>query len=368
MTQRAIYIFAGGGSGGHLYPGLAVAQQLRQLQGDARIVFACSNRPIDREILDPLSHAVVPQPLRPLPKKLRQIGPFLWGWWSAARQVRQMLRDLRPTAVLGLGGFAAGAVVRQAARAHLRVGLLNPDAVVGAANRYLAKFAEVIFTQFETTAGYFPPRRRSNVQCVGCPVRAALLTADRAEALKYFDLREDRKTLLIFGGSLISASINEAAAALAGEFQTLADRWQVLHITGPDAAQRAASDHSDGLRVRTRPYCHRMDLAYAAADLVVCRGGASTVAELSATATPAILLPYPHHRDEQQKRNAAALTAAGAAVCIDDAGQRAANVAALRVTLLPLMEDPLRWQKMKAAAGALARPRAAEHVARWLVG
>jgi len=366
MASNPIYIFAGGGSGGHLYPGLAVAEELAALQPGARVVFVCSNRAIDRRILDPLPYGVVPQAVAPLPRRAGEVLPFLWAWRASNACARDMIRDLQPAAVLGLGGFAAGPVIRQAARAGVRRALLNPDAVPGKANRYLARHVEVVFTQFDAADAHFPPSLRGRLRNVGCPVRRELTQADSSEAREFFDLRPDRRTLLVLGGSQGAAAINRAVAATAGEFGALSDSWQMLHITGPGLVGQA--DQPPAMHVRRLEYCDRMDLAYAAADLALCRSGASTVAELAATGTPAVLMPYPHHADRQQELNAARCVADGSAVICHEADNLATNAAGLREILLPILRDDAALDAMQRAARAGATPDAAERVARWLAG
>lgn len=362
-----IYIFAGGGTGGHLYPGLAVASELKRIDGDARVVFACSDREVDRRILGPTAYAFVPQPIRPLPKGIIQVPGFLWAWVRSGSLARRLIGDLCPAGVLGLGGFAAAPVVKVASRAGVRTAMLNPDAVVGRANQYLAGRVDAIFTQFESTALTLGSAASAKVRCVGCPIRRELLDASRDEAIQYFELLSDRKTLLIFGGSTMARSINEAAAEIAPELGSLGDKWQILHVSGPADTGQIAGAYEGKIHARTLEYCDRMDLAYAVADLVLSRGGASTVAELTATATPAIILPYPHHRDEQQKLNAARIVSGGAGICVTDASNVAANAVSLRATLIPLMADPDRLESMHHAAAALRKSDAAEKVARWLV-
>ena len=359
------YIFAGGGTGGHLYPGLAVAEELLRLRTDAKIVLACSNRAIDRRILEPLPYAVVPQPVRPMPRGPKGWGAFLAGWARSSAQARRMIRDLRPAAVLGLGGFAAAPIVRHAARRNVPAALLNPDAVPGRANRLLARHAEAIFTQFASAAEGFPPGSRRKVRCVGCPVARRFSTARRDEALRHFGLRQDRRTLLVLGGSLGAATINEAVAAMADDLDELAETWQVLHVTGPEKVE-AARGRQRRIHVAALEYCERMDLAYAAADLTVCRSGAAGVAELAATATPAVLMPYPYHRDRQQHLNAAALVDAGAAVVVQDRIDAACNAEALRAALMPLLRESSRLEAMRRGAKGVARPDAAQTVAAWL--
>jgi UDP-N-acetylglucosamine--N-acetylmuramyl-(pentapeptide) pyrophosphoryl-undecaprenol N-acetylglucosamine transferase len=368
MTE-SIYLFAGGGTGGHLYPGIAVADELTRLHTGVRIVFACSDRQIDRRVLDPLDYAVVPQPVRPLPRGLRGWGRFLGAWWRSRRQARQMIDDLNPRAVLGLGGFAAGPIVRQAAARGVRTGLLNPDAVPGIANRFLSRHADAVFTQFAGTADRLPAKARERVRCVGCPIRHNLGWAEKRDALEQLGLRTDRKTLLVFGGSLLAESLVEMLIAASGPVRALADRWQLLVLARAERADelhRALSEGEGGMHLVTLSYCQRMDLAWEAADAALCRGGAVTVAELAATSTPAVIFPYPHHRDAQQKHNAAALVEAGAAEVCDDACDATVNAERLRGTLLPILRDASRLGAMELAACRIAKPRAAREVAEWL--
>ena len=364
-----VYILAGGGTGGHLYPGLAVAEELAVLRPAAKVVFACSARAIDDRILEAQPYPFVPQPVRPLPARPLGWPGFLLAWARSAGLARRLMADLRPAAVLGLGGFAAGPVVCRASRAGVPTALLNPDAVPGKANRMLAGRADVIFTQFASSRDVFPPGLRERVRCVGCPVRRGLVGGDRAEALRHFGLRGDRRTLLVFGGSLLAEALGEAVARLAGELRELAAGWQLLHISGsPRAGQIERALADAGVGVRTLAYCDRMGLAYAAADLALARAGAVTVAELAATGTPAVLMPYPHHADRHQLFNAAALVECGAAVVCEDLKDPAANAANLRGVLLPLLRDAAALDAMaRAAAGLAGRPSAAAAVAEWLV-
>jgi UDP-N-acetylglucosamine--N-acetylmuramyl-(pentapeptide) pyrophosphoryl-undecaprenol N-acetylglucosamine transferase len=349
-----------------VYPGLAVAGELARLQPEAKVVFACSERPIDRQILDETDYAVVVQPVRPMPRGARGWLGFVRAYAASAAQARQMIADLRPAAVLGLGGFAAGPVLCRAAKARLPTALLNPDAVPGKANRMLARRVDAIFTQFAATAEHFDPSARPKVHAVGCPVRPELARADRAEAVRHFDLRPDRRTLLVNGGSQGAASINEAVIRLLGELGELSTTWQVLHVTGPSKASPDRA-RAGPMHVRVLGYCHRMDLAYAAADLALSRAGAGTVAELTATGTPAVLMPYPFHADQHQKLNAEPLCESGAAVLCEDGKAAEVNAARLRETLVAILRQPQRLERMRQAAQGAKKADAAEKVARWLV-
>ena len=363
-----IYIFAGGGTGGHLVPALAVAEELTTLAPDARIVFACSDRPIDRRILDPTPHAVVVQPVRPMPRGLRGWPRFATRYLAARRLARDMVRDLSPVAVFALGGFAAAPVASAAARAGIRTALLSIDAVPGLANRLLARRAGAIFAQFERTAGGYG-RYGGKVRVVGCPVRAALASGDRDEAARALGLRTDRRGLLIMAGSLGAANINEAAAGIRPDLDALAGEWQVLHVAGPGKGSQAERAWAGAdIHAVTMEFCERMDLAYAAADVVLCRAGAATVGELAATGTPAVLMPYPHHRDQQQRHNAAAPAEDGAAVVVPDACDPAANAQRLRESLVAILRDPARLEAMQSAAEARKPTGAARAIAEFLAG
>jgi UDP-N-acetylglucosamine--N-acetylmuramyl-(pentapeptide) pyrophosphoryl-undecaprenol N-acetylglucosamine transferase len=367
LLAGPIYIFAGGGTGGHLYPGLAVAERLIQLRGDARVVFACSNRDIDRRILSATQYTFVPQPVRPLPRGWRGWWSFLRGWWGSKRIGRRLLREYKPAGVLGLGGFAAGPLVKAASEAHLPVGMISIDAVPGIANRHLARKAQAVFAQFRTTGVYYG-RQAGKVRVVGCPVRQGLLRGRREEALPALGLRDDRRTLVIVAGSLGAATINEAIMHLAADFSALAEQWQVLHVTGPGKIDRVRQVWDSGkVHAVVMEFCQRMDLAYAAADLVLCRAGASTIGELSAVGVPAVLMPYPFHADQQQRHNSEALAAAGAAVMVIDQVDATANAHRLREVLIDLLRDPAKLAAMRSAATALHQDDAADAIAKWLL-
>lgn len=368
MSQHPTYIFAGGGTGGHIAPALAVAEQVRQLRPEADVLIACTEREIDRRMLEPSGYAFVPQPVRPIPRSPLRWPRFYLTWRRSLRFARDLLAERRPAAVLGLGGFAAGPAVRVAAERGLPTALLNPDAIPGKANRYLARRVGTIFTQFEVTTGHFG-EEGDKCRPVGCPIRADLLGVERRGAVEGLGLDPARRTLVVMGGSLGAQTINEAALSNVTLLAARSARWQVLHISGPGKAgeAREAYEAADVPHV-VMEFCDTMGLVYAAADLVIGRAGANTIAELMATGTPAVLLPYPFHRDQHQRHNAAAMVDAGAAVLVEDQVDPAGNAAVVRDALEPLLTDVGHLERMAAAAHSLARPNAARAVAEWLVG
>jgi UDP-N-acetylglucosamine--N-acetylmuramyl-(pentapeptide) pyrophosphoryl-undecaprenol N-acetylglucosamine transferase len=359
------YILAGGGSGGHLYPGLAIAEALLQRHEDNRVVFFCSQREIDEQILSPTRYAMAPQPVIPLRRSVTGPFKFAFRYWRSHRQAKAMLERLVPAGVLGLGGYVSVPMTRLAGKLGFRSAILNPDAVPGRANRMLAKHVEGIFTQFEETRGQFPEKVRDKIVTTGCPVRRELFCADRSEAIRHFELDPNKQTLLVFGASLGAATINEAMMGILGDLRGHAETWQVLWIAG--ANQAAPTDVADrGIAIRTLPYCERMDLAYAAADLALCRAGASSIAELIATHTPAVLMPYPYHKDDHQSLNAQPLVRAGSAVICPDTTELSRNLSGLREHLLGVMSAPDRLGEMRQAASQFGVSDAAESIAKWL--
>ncbi len=359
-----IYLVAGGGTGGHLYPALAVATELKAIQPAAQIVFACSDREIDKKILAGTDYAAIPQPIRPLPRSLSGWGRFIDSYIRSSKQAKDLIDDLKPAAVLGTGGFASVPVVQKAAKASVPVAMLNPDAVPGLANRNLGRYADAIFTQFESTADYFPARFRGKISCVGCPIRKSISQANRDEAIVFFGLQPNLKTLLVVGGSGGAMAINEAIGAVDNLLEEFADSWQMLHVTGPD---KNFYRGSHAMHVVGLSYCDRMDLAYAAADLAVTRCGAVTAAELTASATPAIVLPY-RHAGGHQMLNAEPLLSSGAVKIVPDTGDVQVNAAALGEVLRPLLGDADRLAVISSNSKALAKPQAAAQVAQWLAG
>ncbi len=358
------YVFAGGGTGGHLYPGLAVAEALRAAEPDCRITFLTTDRPLDRQLLKPTGFGQCQQQVRPLVMHPFKLPGFLHAWRASVTAARGFLRDERPAAVLGLGGYAAGPPVVAAAGLEITTALLNPDLVPGRANRHLARRATRVFLQWPESRQYF----RKGVSCAvsGCPIRAAFAAAARVDGCAAFGLDPQRPVLLVTGASQGARTINLAMQRVWPTFRAAAPAWQLLHLTGEaDYEATRAAYAAAGVDAQVQAFTHEMPLAIAAADAVVSRSGASTLAELTALGRPSILLPYPFHRDMHQRSNARVLERAGAALLLHDAKEARANAAALLEALQVLSDDAVRG-KMAAAARTLGRPDAAATVADWL--
>jgi len=359
-TGHRIFL-AGGGTGGHLYPGLAIAEALRRRDPDAAIAFSCTRKPIDRTVLGPHPYPVtelVAQPFRA--KAPWTWPPFLLGLVRAGNQCRRRLREFCPDVVVGLGGYGGYAPVRVGQKYGIPTCVLNPDIVPGRANRRLFRRADRVFCQFQETVDAVGDRACAT----GCPVRPSLLGATRDEGLAAFGLAPDRLTLLVTGASLGARTVNWAVVTMLRE-RGLPDGWQVLHLTGHGEYDAVAAAYADlSVPVTVRAYADAMGLAYAVADLAVARAGASTVAELLATGVPTLFMPYPFHRDRHQLRQAREVEAADAAVVVEDTPSNPSGTARrLAEAVWRLTTDTARRDGLREAARAVGRPAAAGAVA-----
>ena len=361
MAETVRILFAGGGTGGHLYPGLAVAEQLLLLVPDVEIRWLATQRQIDRHVLggEPYQAEFV---------DARGFSRWPWSWpafviklLANMGRARDYLREFRPHAVIGLGGFGSYAAMRQAQALELPNFIMNPDLLFGRANCRLARKATVVFCQFPETVGQVTCGGR--IEVLGCPVRASLFGVGRGAACEALKLDAARKTLLVTGASSGAKTINQVFMQLAGRLERFSD-WQVLHLTGRaayDEVRRAVGEARPNYRVLD--YEDDMGRVYAATDLVVARAGAGTVAELTALGLASVLMPYPFHRDRHQERHAQLLERAGAAVMVRDRVKTYGNVDALWRVLPQLLEDDERRRAMAEAARKLGQPKAAKAIA-----
>jgi UDP-N-acetylglucosamine--N-acetylmuramyl-(pentapeptide) pyrophosphoryl-undecaprenol N-acetylglucosamine transferase len=369
MAEPITIYFAGGGTGGHLYPGIAVAEQLRMQLPQARLVFLCTQRAIDSVILQPTGFEFIPQPIVPVVRSISGLLRFWKGWRETRDQVRDLLKSRPPAVVLGLGGYAAGVAVKMAAERKIPTAILNPDVVPGKANQFLMRHTRVVCCQFEQTAEHVPADQREKLRITGCPIRADITadstadhTADSTAAKQRLGLQPDLHTLVVTGASLGALTVNEAAIALFRRMPM--PDWQVLHLTGRDHVESVRSAYKDiPIHSTVVDFTPAMADVWSVADLCISRSGASSCAELTARGVPSLLMPYPYHKDLHQRANAKVLADTGAAILIDDEKDAQRNATKLESALHPLLNEPARRQEMSRAARALGKPAAAAAVA-----
>ena len=360
-------LVAAGGTGGHVFPGLALARTVVQHDPRATVRFAGTTRGIETRAVPEAGFALDLLPVLPLSRRLSKetlLAPFaaVNGTFAARRLLRQHHFDV----VCGMGGYITLPVAVAARLEGIPVVLHEQNAVPGIANRLAARVAKWIAVGVDAAAAAFPPDR---TVVVGNPVRPELARLNRdalhTEAVAAFDLDRDRRTLFVFGGSQGSRRINQAVIAATASWPEPA-AVQILHACGrrDEADVRAAWAEADpearGLLVRIVPFVDRMDLAYAAADLALTRAGAITVAELTAAGVPAVMVPLPHATADHQAANASAVAAAGGAVVVADDTLDGPTLAAAAA---PLLADHERLAAMAEAMLAKAHPAAAEELA-----
>jgi UDP-N-acetylglucosamine--N-acetylmuramyl-(pentapeptide) pyrophosphoryl-undecaprenol N-acetylglucosamine transferase len=345
--------FAGGGTGGHLFPGMAVAAAALESGAAESVVFFGAERGIESRVVPEAGYDLIAHPLEGLrgrsPAAAFRAVRRLAG---AVRSARRTLVTRRIDVVVGLGGYASAAAVLAARSAGIPIVILEQNRDPGLSNRMFSKLAAAVCTSFEETAASVP---RGRARWTGNPVRPELEAPG--------DPTIARDTLLIFGGSGGAAGVNKAAADAVIELareKTASLPARIVHQTG--ASQKNAVDAryaGAGVEADVRAFIDDMAAEYRRARLVVCRSGATTVAELTATGSPAVLVPFPHATGDHQTANARALEKAGAAVVIADDRDASARLAA---TLTRLLNDPNSIDSMAAAAARMARPGAAARV------
>jgi UDP-N-acetylglucosamine--N-acetylmuramyl-(pentapeptide) pyrophosphoryl-undecaprenol N-acetylglucosamine transferase len=350
-------LIAGGGTGGHLMPALALAQALRDARSDVEIMLVGAERGIEAQLLPRYPYRYLLLPMEPLYRRrwwrnLRLPG-VAWRVWRA---VDRLLDAERPGVVIGTGGYASGPVVWRAQRRSVPTAIQEQNAFPGLATRWLAGGARQLHLGFPEARGRLNPGSSTEVFAFGNPIRPPE-AGDRAAALRDLGLDPTRPSVLVFGGSQGARALNDAVAgALA---RGLLPVTNVLWGTGT-AAAAAFADRAEPGRVVVRGFFDPMTTVYRAADLVVCRAGAMTVAELCAWGKPSVVVPLPTAAADHQTYNARALADAGAAVLLPERDLTSDSLAAL---VTELLADRVRLESLAARARDRGHPDAARQIA-----
>ncbi|GAB4521818.1 MAG: undecaprenyldiphospho-muramoylpentapeptide beta-N-acetylglucosaminyltransferase [Phycisphaerales bacterium] len=351
-------VFGAGGTGGHIYPALAVAQSLRARSPHARLSFLCSDRAVDARIMDPSGERWTPTPARPFSLRPKGLIRFMWHWGASLRVCRAALAGA--DALVVTGGFVSAPAARAAVIERVPIVLLNLDAVPGKASRLIAGRARVCMT---AQASGVTPATWERIPPV---VRPNLLEdRDPSRCRSELGLDPDHPTLLITGGSQGARSLNEVVLATLDAQPDLFAGWQVLHQAGDgqEMLGRLTSAYERaGVPGVVLPFVDRMDLAWGASDAVVSRAGAGAVAEAWATRTPAVFLPYPFHADDHQRVNAQPLIEAGCALLVEDRVDASETLDTFVASLQRLLDHDTRCD-MHAAYDSLGPADGAQCVA-----
>jgi UDP-N-acetylglucosamine--N-acetylmuramyl-(pentapeptide) pyrophosphoryl-undecaprenol N-acetylglucosamine transferase len=365
MRTPLSVVIGAGGTGGHIYPGLALADALRRAVPEAVISFVGTERGLETRLIPQAGyrlHTVDMIPFDPSLGARRYLLPA--ALLKSGAQCRAILKEQKAQVAVGMGGYPSAPVIVGARLAGLPSLIHESNAVPGRANRFAARLTPHLALAFDRSRPHLAGG--AGAETVGMPLVGPLATLDRTAlrpaARRALGIPGAARLLLINGGSLGAARLTEAAVGLAGRYRARAD-LRLLIKTGPAALEETrallAANGGDAV-AEAVPYLDRMDLAYAAADLVVCRAGSATVAELATIGMPAVLVPYPHAPGDHQTHNARVLSDAGAALLLPDAEASDERLDAL---VTPLLDDPGRLAEMGAAADPGTHARAADLLA-----
>lgn len=369
MRTPLSVVIGAGGTGGHIYPGLALAEALRRAEPDAVISFIGTERGLETSLIPAAGHRLHTVDMIPFDPALgakRFLLPA--ALLRSGAQARSVLRRQQAQVVVGMGGYPSAPAIVGAKMAGLPSVIHESNAVPGRANQFAARLTEHLTVAFDGSRAHLSGGERALT--VGMPIAASLATLDRpalrTEARRAFGIPEGARVVLFNGGSLGAARLTAAAVGLAARWRDRTD-VHLLIKTGPAAlaeTRRKLVDAGVGAAAQAVPYLDRMDLAYAVADLVVCRAGSATIAELATTGVPAVLVPYPHAPGDHQTHNARVLSEAGAAHLVPDAETTADRLAEL---IDPLLADPARLAVMGRAADPGNHARAADLLAETVI-
>lgn len=354
-------IISGGGTGGHVFPALAIANAIRKMRPETDILFIGALGKLEMEKVPAAGYPIVGLPVIGMPRKfsIRFIS-FLIKWMMSLIKARKILRKFKPHAVIGVGGYASAPVLQMAVRMHIVTLIQEQNSYAGLVNRSLARKVNRICVAFNGMEKYFPPEK---IVFTGNPVRSSILQCNelRKEALEYFDLTEDIPVILVLGGSLGARTINTSVAnniklLHSHNVQVL---WQCGETYGKEAGIHIV-ETTERKKIRLVPFIERMELAYAAADIIISRAGAGTISELCVVGKPAILVPSPNVAEDHQTKNAMMLSVAGAAMVIPDAEAPEKLIP----SALALLKDPDRCRAMAKKIKEFAVTDADERIAK----
>ena len=367
MSSPLHIVFAGGGTAVHLYPGLAVAAEVKACLPDARITFVGGGRPVERHPVRAAGFDYVTIPSQPVPRNpfraMRFITDNVAGYWAS----RWFLREQSASLVVGLGGYASAAAVRAATSRDIPAILLEQNAVPSHVTRWLARAADIVCAGFDDVRAHLDSSMP--LEITGNPARPAFVHAyHKREAKCHQHAPTDilafpgvpGRRLVVIGGAGGARTVNEFMPAALHQLRDRLDGWQIVHQTGEGQLQQTIDRYSSaGVDALVVSFIDEMASLMFESDLVVCRASGTTIAELALAGVPAVLVPYPRDVEAYQLANADTVAAAGAATVIDETALDGTLDEALVEHLAPLLTDGVQRQAMARKMQSLARPEAA---------
>lgn len=354
-------IISGGGTGGHVFPALAIASALKKMRPGTEILFVGALGKLEMEKVPAAGYSIEGLPVIGMPRKLSfRFIVFFFKWLQSLLKARKILKRFKPHAVIGVGGYASAPVLQMAVRMNIPTVIQEQNSYAGIVNRSLGGKVNKICVAYPGMEKYFPPEK---IVFTGNPIRDSILMCHnlRKEALAFFYLDDSTPVILVLGGSLGAGTINKSVASkleliAASNVQVL---WQCGAMYEKEARSFLHSIDTSN-KVRLVPFIERMEYAYAAADIILSRAGAGTIAELCVVGKPVILVPSPNVAEDHQTKNALALSSREAAIMIPD--DEAAET--LIPSALKILSDSDRCRKLAENIRKLAVPDADARIAR----
>lgn len=350
------FIISGGGTGGHIFPAVAIAKTIQSQYPQAEILFVGAEGKMEMEKVPAAGFKIIGLPIVGIQRRLtwkNLLVPF--KLWASMRKARRVIREFKPDVAIGVGGYASGPLLRAAASAGVKTLIQEQNSYPGITNKILSKKAQTICVAYDGLEKFFP---KDKIILTGNPVRAEVTKLDgkRDRAMEHFGLDPAKKTLLVVGGSLGARTINEAIMMCASKLEK--ENLQILWQTGKgyiEKAQAYAAQHSF---VSAHAFIPEMDLAYAVADVIVSRAGAMSISELCLVTKPAIFVPSPNVSEDHQTKNAMSLVQRNAAVLVKDIEAREK----LGGEIIALFKDEFKMTQLSANIAAMGYPNAAENI------
>jgi UDP-N-acetylglucosamine--N-acetylmuramyl-(pentapeptide) pyrophosphoryl-undecaprenol N-acetylglucosamine transferase len=362
-SKKPIHVLiACGGTGGHLFPGIAVAEVLKSQGHDVTILI--SEKKIDAIAASghkDLNFEKMPFLAMPKPWSPKMVG-FLMGLWKGMKQCRKIIQEKKVDVVLGMGGFTSFIPLYSGRKEKCRTLIHESNAIPGKSNKLNARYSDIVLCGLEACKPHF--LEHEDIRVVGTPVRNSMRQKSDEDAHAFFKLDKTKKTLLIMGGSQGARGVNRVVGMTLEQFEKMG--IQVLHIAGPTDYEEVRDVYAKHplLAQHVAAFCHRMELAYRVADLAIARSGASSMSELAYFGVPSLLVPYPTAAEDHQTRNAEIFATTNAARLLPE---KDLNADLLADTVREILFDAKKSASMKKAANAMATRDAAEKIAKLII-
>ncbi|RXQ89853.1 undecaprenyldiphospho-muramoylpentapeptide beta-N-acetylglucosaminyltransferase [Ancylomarina salipaludis] len=357
--QKIKIIVSGGGTGGHIYPAISIANALKAKQDDIEILFVGAEGKMEMEKVPAAGYKIVGLPIRGLQRNFNKENlKFFSRLFKSLRKAKKIIKEFKPNAVVGVGGYASGPLLHAANKMGIPSLIQEQNSYAGITNKLLAKKANKICVAYSGMERFFPADK---ILFTGNPVRKDLAKLDnlKSEAQQFFNLDPNKKTLLVIGGSLGARTINHSIIENIEAFRNEPVQviWQCGKFYHQEMKEKLAKANVDNIQIFD--FVSRMDLAYACADLVISRAGAGTISELCLVKKACILVPSPNVSEDHQTKNAMALVDQDAALMIPDIESKKRLVD----ESLLLLHDESKLVKLRENIALLAKPNAADEIA-----